>query len=100
MLSIIKATVMVDTALVTGIIMVTDRITITVAVVPATDHPTMAAAPTTTAALLVMEGMLVPSTAPTMAGTVHHLTAVGTAAHPTEVVVTEEATTESRSINK
>ena len=92
---------MVDTALVTGIIMVTDRITIiTVAVVPATDHPTMAAAPTTTAALLVMEGMLVPSTAPTMAGTVHHLTAVGTAAHPTEEVATEEATTESRSINK
>ena len=80
---------MVDTALVTGIIMVTDRITITVAVVPATDHPTMAAAPTTTAAL-EMEGMLVPSTAPTMAGTVHHLTALRT----------EEATTKSRSIKK
>jgi len=44
---------------------------------------------------LVKEGMLVWGTAPTMAGTVHHLMALRTAA-----LRTEEATTESRSIKK
>jgi len=85
----------VDTALVFTVIMVTDPITTTSAVVPATVHPTMAAAPTTTAAL-VMEDMVVWGTAPTMAGTVqHHLTALDTAA-----LRTEEATTESQSIKE
>ena len=94
----------------------TDLTTFTVVVVPATVHPTMAAVPTTTAAL-EMEGMLVSATAPTptMVGTVLHLTAVDMAALPTEVavtevavtevavtevVVTDEATTERRSIKK
>ena len=58
-------------------------------VVPATDHSTMAAVPKTTAALEIV-GTLVSSkvSTPTMTGTVHHLTAVGTKALPTEEATT------------
>ena len=59
-------------------------------VVPDTDHSTMAADPSTTAALEIV-GTLVSAkvSTPTMTGTFQLLTAVGTAARPTEEATTE-----------
>jgi len=61
-------------------------------VVPATDHPTMAAVPKTTAALEIVGTLeTVKISSPTMTGTVKHLKALGTKALPTEE--DQEATT-------